>query len=874
MLSSALKTDSQSLGDDEYPSHSSSNNEKLILDSQAFIDVFEPNGNIGNFDSFAVTSSVIDSEGSTYIIGNLKLDKISFGNLPTVDVNNAIGRTSTSGSPVIAKVSSNGAWDWVYYPVPRDAIICGGDKNEITIDETHGSFNSIDLSADESKIAIVGHFTGCYQFTSSITVYNSHMNTQEGMVVQLNARTGSVLWASEIDIEDTDPDGEIILNAVSYSGEASSTEQIYVGGHISSATVGSAASGIGAVVGDFSGDAYFLALDAASGNFNYHVDSCTKNDPSSSSDNCNNAGKESIRTIDVYDGKIVLGMMTRTPSNNITLFGSPESLATNSMIEVATGWILDENTFANYISVPLEFGLDSTKDHRISDSIVISGQLRFLINSLGNGDIGVSIFNLDKGTNLFYKTNLIGTAADMIPSGFIHGEGIGSYFAMVWKGSPISIDIIDENSQALGIANIVSGYNYLDINNHGTLLPMPNSFADNVSLNIANTGTYTSIIGANLQYSGWIVEEFAHDADMDGIPDNFDYNSAVPNDQDADGDSILDNVDNCPSTWNFDQLNFDNDDHGDACDNDLDGDQILNNIPVDHQGADECPYQDSSMNDADGDGCLDIPDSDEDGVLDSYDICPGDDTIDTDNDGQPDYCDSYPFDWDNDGANDTVDICQGYSDYDDSDGDGIPYGCDEYPEDTDNDGVINSLDNCITTFNPDQKDSGGEPNGDACDYDIDGDGVNNSIPVDINATDNFDGCPYSYSSANNDSDRDGCDDEPVIEQCDVCDNDDDAVKGEEKTNDTIIDPSDIPTAAAIGGAGILGGGFIALIAGRMRGALRYIGVDDGLELLKHLPRRKKKDGGSDHYFKKGLIRQQEMTNSADKNLDDYIEDDI
>ena len=81
MLSSALKTDSQSLGDDEYPSHSSSNNEKLILDSQAFIDVFEPNGNIGNFDSFAVTSSVIDSEGSTYIIGNLKLDKISFGNL-------------------------------------------------------------------------------------------------------------------------------------------------------------------------------------------------------------------------------------------------------------------------------------------------------------------------------------------------------------------------------------------------------------------------------------------------------------------------------------------------------------------------------------------------------------------------------------------------------------------------------------------------------------------------------------------------------------------------------------------------------------------------------------------------------------------------
>ena len=54
MLSSALKTDSKSLDDDEVPLHSSSNNEKLILDSQAFIDVFLPNGNVGNFDSFAV----------------------------------------------------------------------------------------------------------------------------------------------------------------------------------------------------------------------------------------------------------------------------------------------------------------------------------------------------------------------------------------------------------------------------------------------------------------------------------------------------------------------------------------------------------------------------------------------------------------------------------------------------------------------------------------------------------------------------------------------------------------------------------------------------------------------------------------------------
>ena len=43
-------------------------------------------------------------------------------------------------------------------------------------------------------------------------------------------------------------------------------------------------------------------------------------------------------------------------------------------------------------------------------------------------------------------------------------------------------------------------------------------------------------------------------------------------------------------------------------------------------------------------------------------------------------------------------------------------------------------------------------------------------------------------------------------------------------------------------------------------------------MLKHLPKRKKADSGSDHYFQKGRIRQQEMTKSADKLLDDYIED--
>ncbi|PNQ72784.1 hypothetical protein C1T31_09745 [Hanstruepera neustonica] len=79
-------------------------------------------------------------------------------------------------------------------------------------------------------------------------------------------------------------------------------------------------------------------------------------------------------------------------------------------------------------------------------------------------------------------------------------------------------------------------------------------------------------------------------------------------------------------------------------------------------------------------------DSDNDGVCDDLDVCPGyDDLIDSDADGVPDGCDGCPYsatdDSDNDGICDDLDICLGYDDSVDSDGDGIPDGCDICPND-------------------------------------------------------------------------------------------------------------------------------------------------------------------------------------------------
>jgi hypothetical protein len=53
--------------------------------------------------------------------------------------------------------------------------------------------------------------------------------------------------------------------------------------------------------------------------------------------------------------------------------------------------------------------------------------------------------------------------------------------------------------------------------------------------------------------------------------------------------------------------------------------------------------------------------------------------------------------------------------------------------------------------------------------------------------------------------------------------------------------------------------FLTLLGSKVRRAMSFVGIDDGLEALKHLPQRKKKDQGSDHYFRKGVTRQQEMS---------------
>jgi hypothetical protein len=120
-------------------------------------------------------------------------------------------------------------------------------------------------------------------------------------------------------------------------------------------------------------------------------------------------------------------------------------------------------------------------------------------------------------------------------------------------------------------------------------------------------------------------------------------------------------------------------------------------------------------------------DLDDDGHVNDSDAFPLDpaEWADSDGDGVGDNGDAFPND-----PGETVD----------TDGDGVGDNADAYPNDPtrssfdgDGDGIADDVDNCPAVANADQADLDGDGTGDACDSDVDGDGVandNDAFPLD------------------------------------------------------------------------------------------------------------------------------------------------
>lgn len=246
-------------------------------------------------------------------------------------------------------------------------------------------------------------------------------------------------------------------------------------------------------------------------------------------------------------------------------------------------------------------------------------------------------------------------------------------------------------------------------------------------------------------------------ADESGTPDTHPTTDATPDEVsstgDMDGDSVPDNIDNCPLVPNTDQLDSDGNGYGDACDHpeylspccgiecalDSDGDSIPDVLDSCPWTVNPDPLNDNIDSDLDGFGdlCDNEDDRDGDGIVDEEDNC-----VYAPNADQKNSDDTQPMCPDDHG--DACDLCDGpeclspcgdYCCYD-ADGDGVlggtispyPGGCpslntgeDNCPfdpnplqEDADHDGVGDACDNCPDVVNPWQWDVNGDGAGDAC----------------------------------------------------------------------------------------------------------------------------------------------------------------
>jgi hypothetical protein len=766
-----------------------------------------------------VNDAATSSDGVTYVVGTLKETNWMFDGL--------LGSVGDAEKGFVAALTAAGAWSWVRVDISSTGT---------------SSLNAIDLTNDGSLI-VGGTFfneTSWPDQLGGISVLPALSGGFTSPFAFNMDESGETSWLEPL-LGTTRIDAS--LNDVAVDGDAayatgSSFGRMFPGDPTRQAD------------GDLSGDAYVVKFAVQDGQVSHTVDSCTENDAGTGY--CNPDGqiipRESGDALTVLqDGSILVAVSY----DKETTFGANSTPAMNEATNNTTlhsdiaVWKLSNNLISADFSA-FETNRSDTVvgiEERENGKYYLATNADFFQGRLLEIDAGLQLTQVHTATSGNLKIiDITVDSGNLELVGFGSEDGNGNPF--VFEGQSYNptnnasmfvaeySDAGFEYGQAMDLSPTKS-WEFLSppttsITSQGgsirvVTVSMPVFVYAGPTVGFQRVNQPISFGGTDMVVSPnlGIVAHFEWDSDQDGIPNRLD---PYDDDNDPDHDGIDSSSDNCPAVWNSQQENNDDDNEGDVCDLDDDNDGL-------NDTDDSCPFIPRGANDADDDGC---PDAILVGCMDPTAL---------------NYTDL---------ANVNSTTCD--------------YGAPPEP-DADGDHIPDSTDQCPSQA----EDYDGYLDDDGCpDPDNDGDLVN-----DID-----DSCPnvHATEGGNFDNNSDGCPD-----YCDADCPDANPVVTPSGNVTTVVDcdPTESPEGceeeAIAVGVGVIGGVGIATLfrrwsiggkkgGGRMLDLGKAKDAYDGAKFIADKTKGKKTGGGSDHYLKPGVERQQAMSTAADTALDDYVED--